>query len=312
MTRVTEAMMSKETWTEPQASWVPLKTAVFKFGIFDDASASSEDQIPAMSLAELTNVLEERCGASSAAIDASTATLTILFSDGRTRSFIGTPWKLLETIPEVLIVPNSGHSHTVYLDEEGNLDGGYEENAKRKNKVRTAIDLIWRQLMLPAFNSAIAAERIALYARSHIDSPYFERLPAHVWPLLKVVDWDHGVAMAVDHTAFWSIHVELAAASNELVVPGANFHLQNYEIVKTEASHSVIREAIKDVYDKAQAAGNKPPNIKELPAAVLPLLNQKGHRASERLIMQLGEEPQFKRRRLPQGKRPHALAQPKG
>jgi hypothetical protein len=59
--------MSKETWTEPQASWVPLKTAVFKFGIFDDASASSEEQLSATtsemrtsgnrSLTELTNLV---------------------------------------------------------------------------------------------------------------------------------------------------------------------------------------------------------------------------------------------------------------
>jgi hypothetical protein len=223
VTRVTEAMMSMETWTEPQASWVPLKTAVFKFGISEEASASSEDQIPAMSIAELTNVLKEKCGASSAAIDVSTATLSILFSDGRTRSVIGTPWKLLETIREVHIVPNSGHTHSVYLDEEGNLVEGYEENAKRRNKVRAAIDLIWRQLMLPAFDRAIATETIALYARSHIASPHFQRLPAHVWPLLKVADWNQGVAMAIDNTAFWAIHAELIATSDQLRVLNVKF-----------------------------------------------------------------------------------------
>lgn len=97
--------MSKETWTEPQASWVPLKTAVFKFGIFDDASASSEEQLSATtsemrtsgnrSLAELTNLVKEKCGASSVVIDPMTATFTILFPEGDARKFTGPPWYLL-------------------------------------------------------------------------------------------------------------------------------------------------------------------------------------------------------------------------
>jgi hypothetical protein len=296
-----ETIMLKETWTEPQPGWVPLNSAVFKFGISEEASFSSED---------LTNILKEKCGASSAAIDPSTATLSILFSDGLRRSFIGEPWKLLETLPEEHVEIKSKHTHvyTLYYDAEGNEVSGelykdYAENDKRSKKVRAAIDLIWRQSMLPAFDSAIATGRVALYARPHIASPYFERLPAHVWSLLKVVDWDRGIAMAVDSTAFWSIHVELAAASNQLVPLAVDFHLQNQEVATTEAPHAVIHRAIKEVYDRAQAAGSKPPNIKELPAAVSRLLKQQGHRATDSLIMRVGEDPQFKNRRLPQGRR---------
>jgi hypothetical protein len=64
-----------------------------------------------------------------------------------------------------------------------------------------------------------------------------------------------------------------------------------------------VVEAIRSAYDAADAAGGKPPNIKELPGAVLPLLKEKGYSASGRRIAQLGEGPEFKRRRRRPGDR---------
>jgi hypothetical protein len=62
----------------------------------------------------------------------------------------------------------------------------------------------------------------------------------------------------------------------------------------------IVIEAIKCAYDVAEAAREKPPNIKELPAAVQPFLRQKGFSASGRHIQQLGDAEEFKmRRRLP-------------
>jgi hypothetical protein len=55
-------------------------------------------------------------------------------------------------------------------------------------------------------------------------------------------------------------------------------------------------------YDAAEAAGMKPPNIKELPAAVQPFLQQKGFSASGRRIRELGDAEEFKKRRRPPGK----------
>ena len=67
-----------------------------------------------------------------------------------------------------------------------------------------------------------------------------------------------------------------------------------------QAPRAMVQEAIKAAYDTTDAVGGKPPNIKELPAAVLPLLEQKGYGASARLIQELGGSPAFKvRRRLP-------------
>ena len=69
-----------------------------------------------------------------------------------------------------------------------------------------------------------------------------------------------------------------------------------------EAPERIVIEAIRCAYDAAEAAGTKPPNIKELPAAVQPLLQQQGFSASGQRIQQLGEAEEFKRRRRLPGK----------
>jgi hypothetical protein len=69
-----------------------------------------------------------------------------------------------------------------------------------------------------------------------------------------------------------------------------------------QAPRAMVQEAIKAAYDTTDAVGGKPPNIKELPTAVLPLLEQKGYGASARLIQELGSSPAFKVRRRSPGK----------
>ena len=68
------------------------------------------------------------------------------------------------------------------------------------------------------------------------------------------------------------------------------------------APTAMIIEAIRCAYNAAEAARRKPPNIKELPAAVQPFLRQKGFSASGRHIEQLGDAEEFKIRRRPPGK----------
>jgi hypothetical protein len=68
------------------------------------------------------------------------------------------------------------------------------------------------------------------------------------------------------------------------------------------APDRIVIEAIRCAYDAAEDAGRKPPNIKELPAAVQPFLQQKGFSASGRRIQQLGDDEEFKRRRRRPGK----------
>jgi hypothetical protein len=68
------------------------------------------------------------------------------------------------------------------------------------------------------------------------------------------------------------------------------------------APRQEIGAAIKAAYDAADAAGEKPPNIRELPAAVLPGLEERGYRTSARLIQEVGGAHEFKRRRRQPGK----------
>jgi hypothetical protein len=63
--------------------------------------------------------------------------------------------------------------------------------------------------------------------------------------------------------------------------------------LKPSASTAMINEEIKSEYDAAEAAGRKPPNIKELAAVVQLLLEQKSFSASKRRIQLLGEAEKF-------------------
>jgi hypothetical protein len=65
----------------------------------------------------------------------------------------------------------------------------------------------------------------------------------------------------------------------------------------------MIVDEIRSEYNRADAAREKPPNVKEVPRAVQLVLRQKGYRASRLQIEKLAEDEEFKRRRWPPGKR---------
>jgi hypothetical protein len=69
-----------------------------------------------------------------------------------------------------------------------------------------------------------------------------------------------------------------------------------------QARDWIVIEAIRCVYNTAEAAGMKPPNINELPAAVQPILQQQGYYSSGLHIKQLGDREEFKPRRRPPGR----------
>jgi hypothetical protein len=130
--------MSKKKWAEPEAEWVPLKPAVFRFGISEVAASdlSSEQlfelreaetrasEIEFLSLVQLTKILKDKSGASYAEIDPSSATFSVLFSEGSPRRLAGTPWELLKNIPEVMMPTPTGATHP-------SLPPDYEEWTKR-------------------------------------------------------------------------------------------------------------------------------------------------------------------------------------
>jgi hypothetical protein len=60
--------------------------------------------------------------------------------------------------------------------------------------------------MVRAFGRVIATRAAVLYARTPALTSPFERLPADVWSLLEIADWQNGVAVAPGGTRYWSIH----------------------------------------------------------------------------------------------------------
>jgi hypothetical protein len=68
------------------------------------------------------------------------------------------------------------------------------------------------------------------------------------------------------------------------------------------ASEDMIKDEIRSAYDRAEAAREKPPNVKEVSRVVQLSLKQKDRRASRRQIEKLAEAEEFKRRRRPPGR----------
>jgi hypothetical protein len=66
------------------------------------------------------------------------------------------------------------------------------------------------------------------------------------------------------------------------------------------APEAMIVKAIRSVYD-AIVPGAKPPNIRELPVLVQPILIEQGFTASARSIQEIGGADEFKGRRRPPG-----------
>ena len=96
----------------------------------------------------------------------------------------------------------------------------------------------------------------------------------------------------------------MPADLSKLYPPVPSYEELSHELALKEATPSMIRDAIGAVYDDADKAKTKPPNINELPAAVQPRLKAGGYAASGRQIKQIGGEQPFKLRRLSPGKQP--------
>lgn len=69
------------------------------------------------------------------------------------------------------------------------------------------------------------------------------------------------------------------------------------------ATDSDILTAITEAYDATDVAKQKPPNINEIGAAVLPLLAQKGLKCSENRVKTLAHNPSHRARRNPVGRK---------
>ena len=77
----------------------------------------------------------------------------------------------------------------------------------------------------------------------------------------------------------------------------------NSQSVPRKILDDLINIEITAVYDDAEKAGEKPPNIKELADIVFPRLEAKGFRTTKVRIMKLGDDKKHASRRRPIGKR---------
>ena len=295
-----ETHLAKREWSEPKTEWLPLGRGVFALYSLQPGA-----------LRDCADVLKAESGASQADINPFSCTFSFHFFDGHPHSVGGTPWKLLSEFRYAVEA----------ADEAVTLQPDRTDSRPLKILIAAykATALVWQKLMVVAFGRAVSEGAVKMYARLQSVSAPLKQLPPDVWPYLVVTDWQRGVADAPDRSRYWSIHVEISAETvGRWIIGGpqrAHLDLDDmHQIVLSQvqrhdsavalrkAPSSAIHEAIRVAYSNAETAGRKPPNIKELPAAVLPLLQAKGYHASGRRIMDLGRTPEHLSKRRAPGK----------
>ena len=118
---------------------------------------------------------------------------------------------------------------------------------QEQERARRATGLVFRQYMVRGFDRAVSTNAIVLYGRLGAVSADFRRLPADVWPLLEVADWENGVAVARQHgvlvdsgRAVWCEPVTGPAQQRPAQEPDAQFlgHKPNWRAWATNLNAS--------------------------------------------------------------------------
>jgi hypothetical protein len=126
----------------------------------------------------------------------------------------------------------------------------------------------------------------------------------------QMLEVSRGLKRTLEHPAFepvrkWQQMMREAelelAAEGETEAPASETATPTPQSDARQASDTVIRNEIGDVYDEAAAKGEKAPNVLELADQVQPRLKARGFHASKSRIREIGEE--FAHRRGPVG--PH-------
>jgi hypothetical protein len=297
----TSSPKSKSEWPEPQAGWIPIGKAVFRFGIADtDAPTSQVPAAPAdlfsvetferskgregvskigyepeqPTLEYLTELLRKNADASKAEIDREEGKFLFSFtlSGGGAACHGGTPWAILREPDESLklnprleaLLNNSGLASDYEAPYEGFArisNDEAAEGARQSEGARLATGLVWRRLMLPAFDRAVKAGRVKLFARAPSPRDDFQTLPSDIWPQLEVVDWEHGVACDMQGTLYSSIHV----ADNATPIDksgGQSFKAADAALVEemrsliTQGRAKNVSDAARQVAAKAMGLGS--------------------------------------------------------
>lgn len=294
------APQSKNGWQEPQEVWIPIGLAIFRFGIADNDVPTNEAP-PARAdlfsieafkqsrdsgevskiryepepptVEKLTELLREYADATKAEIDR---------EEGRFRFYCGascyggTPWALLREPDESLKLKLAPRLASLLSDAcEGSEsprgfakvgDDEAAESARIFEDARFATGIVWWQYMRPAFDRAVKSGRVTLFARWPSISDDFQRLPSDIWPLLEIVDWEHGVACDIQGTLYSFIHVadyvsRIAASPTPDKSGGQSFEAQDRVLVEemraliTRGEAKNVSAAARAVLPKAQKIG---------------------------------------------------------
>jgi hypothetical protein len=175
-------------------NWLPLRRAVFEVGLEN----THEDLNP-------ITILKEKTGAERAEIDLTgpEPTFDFVWIDGHRLG--GSPWAILAEPIADPVRPGE-----VPANMKAATAREKAVSAARCQAVRAATSLVWNQFLVRGFDGAISTGAVVLYGRPKTVTADFVQVPADVWTMLEVADWENGIAVAPDGTAYFSIHAVVA------------------------------------------------------------------------------------------------------
>jgi hypothetical protein len=199
---------------------VPLHLAIFRFGIEVGPGVvelhkgtNLENKEIGYSLEQLTKILQEQSQACKVEINVVDGTFSFFFHSPQhgASCWGGPPWAILGQPTDSAINSNPRFDAEALFNKEGfvRIDGD-QEGAVQFDAARKATGLVWRQFMLRAFDRAVSLKRATLYARFQTPMASLQQLPADVWPILEIVDWQNGIARDLQNVLYYSIHAASA------------------------------------------------------------------------------------------------------
>jgi hypothetical protein len=203
----------------------------------------------AENVAWLTKLLKKKAGAHAVEISAASGFVQFFFrpSPEVVSLYQGQLWALAEGPRDPLQVEPQLEAEALKESFVRIIEEEAEAAAKLGEAVRRASGLVWRQYLLNAFNRAVSAKEVLLYARPKTTSAAFERLPADIWPVLNVVDWQNGTVLDPGGSLYYSIH----AAAGYLARP--NPSVAKGESAAIEALGAQLRSNPELKRDEAKA-----------------------------------------------------------
>jgi hypothetical protein len=231
-------------------------------------------------LEELTELLRKHANASAAEIDREEGRFRFSFmpSDGRPAPWDNSPWTILWEPAESLklelkprleaLLNNSGlisDYEAPYAGFARISDDEAAEGARRSEGVRFATGLVWNQLMRRAFDRAIKTGQVELFARWPSISDDFQKLPSDIWPLLEVLDWEHGVACDMQGTLYSSIHAADTATIDRS--GGQSFETDDLPLIE-EMRSLIAQGKAKNASDSARQVAPKAKRLGDIESAV--------------------------------------------